>query len=368
MKNLLTPASSVLVFLLVVVVSSNIYGQQAQVGKNPYPDTLVVAYNAVIPFIDVDQDQPIGPNVWLWEQIASDLNLHYRYQQLPLNQILSGLTDNSVDLCISPLSITPKRARNIYFSAPYYVAHAKILKREESTWTQARSFLASFFSLNFYRALGALVFVIFVFGTLLWWFERKENSEEFGGGIRGLWEGFWWSAVTMTTVGYGDRSPKTAGGRIVALVWMFTAIIIISGFTASIASSLTLTSIDSSGSTISDYKDKPLGTIAHSATEQWLADHFYSQRKGYPDVPSLFSALDQGEIAAIAYDFPLLQSVLKDKKEQGYVMLPEPFNPQYYALGMRNSLAPELKRAINLELLQLSNTREWEVWLSEHGI
>ena len=38
---------------------------------------------------------------------------------------------------------------------------------------------------------------------------------------------FWWAAVTMTTVGYGDKTPVTTGGRIVGLVWMFTSVIVI---------------------------------------------------------------------------------------------------------------------------------------------
>lgn len=37
-------------------------------------------------------------------------------------------------------------------------------------------------------------------------------------------DAFWWSAVTMATVGYGDLSPATAAGRIVAVLTMIGGI------------------------------------------------------------------------------------------------------------------------------------------------
>jgi hypothetical protein len=70
---------------------------------------------------------------------------------------------------------------------------------------------------------------------MVWLFERKLNPAHFGGNtLQGIGSGFWFSAVTMTTVGYGDKHPKTTGGRIVSLIWMFTAVILVSLFTATI--------------------------------------------------------------------------------------------------------------------------------------
>lgn len=46
----------------------------------------------------------------------------------------------------------------------------------------------------------------------------------------------WWSVVTMTTVGYGDISPVTLGGRVIGVVVMLLGIGILGTFTAAVAS------------------------------------------------------------------------------------------------------------------------------------
>lgn len=50
-----------------------------------------------------------------------------------------------------------------------------------------------------------------------------------------LVDGLWWTVVTLTTVGYGDFSPITTGGRATAVVLMFAGIGVVSFITANIA-------------------------------------------------------------------------------------------------------------------------------------
>jgi voltage-gated potassium channel len=54
-------------------------------------------------------------------------------------------------------------------------------------------------------------------------------------GSRSLEEGFYWAAATMTTVGYGDISPHTTEGRIIAIVVMLVGIGFVALLTGAIA-------------------------------------------------------------------------------------------------------------------------------------
>jgi voltage-gated potassium channel len=54
--------------------------------------------------------------------------------------------------------------------------------------------------------------------------------------ITGYGDALWWAVVTATTVGYGDVSPVTAEGRLIAVVLMLTGIGVIGVFTATVAS------------------------------------------------------------------------------------------------------------------------------------
>jgi voltage-gated potassium channel len=59
-----------------------------------------------------------------------------------------------------------------------------------------------------------------------------------GSTIHSLQDAFWWSLVTMATVGYGDCYPVTGPGRIVAVVLMFTGIGLFGTLTAFLSTRL----------------------------------------------------------------------------------------------------------------------------------
>lgn len=78
------------------------------------------------------------------------------------------------------------------------------------------------------RLLAAVAAIVLASATLLFAIEPQVSFVD----------GIWWSLVTITTVGYGDVTPVTAGGRLVAAADMLVGIGIPAVLTARIASVL----------------------------------------------------------------------------------------------------------------------------------
>lgn len=341
----------------------------AQESSGADSDTLIIGYYDSPPFvINAEGEQPEGVSIWLWQLIHKELQLPYRLERMPLDSILHKLAADEIDMSLNPLTITSERSARFDFSPPYYISNATVMVEAATPWQRGLQFLKSFFSINFWRAIMALFVVIFIFGFVAWLFERRANPEEFDPGWKGVWSGVWWSAVTMTTVGYGDKSPRSTGGRIVALVWMFAAIIIISGFTASIASSLTVNQLGGDRSDIFAFKEEPLATVAGSATEEWLQDHFFKEVEQYESLQSCREALANKEVEAVAYDAPLLAYIEETDSLAQFDVLPLSYNLQLYAFGYADRVPQEVQEAISVELLRVTESSDWEILLAEYGL
>lgn len=82
--------------------------------------------------------------------------------------------------------------------------------------------------------LGQSALLIWSGAALLFYqFEHGKNQN-----IKNLSDSLWWSMTTLSTVGYGDISPITAGGRLVAMVTMVLGVGILGGLAATMAAIL----------------------------------------------------------------------------------------------------------------------------------
>ena len=212
-------------------------------------------------------------------------------------------------------------------------------------------------SLDFLKVIGLLILLWLAAGAFVWLFERRRNREMFGGGTaKGIGQGIWWAAVTMTTVGYGDKSPKTLGGRIVALAWMLTSIILISSFTATITTSLTVGALSGKVRGLSDLPNVRVGSVAQSETLNFLSE------RGIAVLPFMnmqdgLQAIVDNRIDAFVENELVLKYLLKTEFPARVRVLPGTFDHYYVSMGMPSG--SPLREPLNRVLLEITSGDDW---------
>lgn len=331
--------------------------------NSPQAKTLIVGTKIAPPFVIKNEDGSLeGISIELWEQLAERLNINYEFKQGELTTLISGLEDGSLDASIAAITVTAQREAVIDFSHPFYTTGLAIAVPQEGSNVWAA--IKRFFSWEFFTALAALGGLLLLVGFVIWLFERKGNPDEFGGSTsQGLGSGFWWAAVTMTTVGYGDKSPRTMGGRLVGLVWMFAAIIIISGFTAAIATSLTVSQLESRVKGVDDLPNVRVATAADSVSADFLKSRGIRFRSK-SDLESNLKDLANDKLDAVVYDAPLLKYLANLEYPKRTRVLPSTFERQDYAIALPEG--SDLREEMNRELLAIINSDEWQDIVSRY--
>lgn len=182
-----------------------------------------------------------GLCIELLQLVAKELGIDFKQQEYrDIAQIKDAFVKSEIDL-VPMVSMVASNESFSDFSNPFYRSGLAIVVKFESEGSGWSGVARRLVTINFLKLIGFLVLLWLIAGALVWLFERRRNSEMFGDKIvKGLGHGIWWAVVTMKTIGYGDKAPKTFGGRTVAIFWMFVSIILLSSFTAAITTSLTV--------------------------------------------------------------------------------------------------------------------------------
>jgi len=97
--------------------------------------------------------------------------------------------------------------------------------------------------------LLSTVLVLYLAAAGIYHFEHEAQPEAFGS----IPESLWWAVATLTTVGYGDTYPITAGGR------LFTALVLLCGMgIVAVPAGLVATALTKAGQTAETSRRPPL--------------------------------------------------------------------------------------------------------------
>ena len=343
-----------LALIMLIALSVNSYGQS---------DPLRVGITPVPPFVMETEDGGWqGISIDLWREIAAGLDRDYELVQLSFSDLLSQVESGEIDVAVGALTMTADREARFDFSHPFYqtgLAIAIPATPEQSLFASLRALV----SWQFMSVIAALAALLLAVGFVLWLFERRTNPEQFGGkASEGIGSGFWWAAVTMTTVGYGDKAPVSLAGRLVALVWMFAGLIMVASFTAAITSSLTVTNLQNQIQGPADLPGHTVATIANTASEAYLRSERIRHQQ-YPDLTTAMEAVVNGDSDAIVYDRALLQ-YRNQQMDNPLALLPGVFDQQLYALAMPEG--SPLRSPVSERILAVTESPTWEAIVAQY--
>lgn len=327
----------------------------AQAADPRGSEPMLVATHEAPPFAIQDPDgQWRGIAISLWQQIADELGYEYRLVDSDVPGLIDGVVDGRFDASVGALTITADRESRVDFTQPFHATGFGIaVPRTDPAWY---ALFSNFFTLGFLKAVLGLCALLAGIGLLFWLAERRRNPQQFEPGAAGIGSGFWFSAVTMTTVGYGDKAPSTVAGKLIALVWMFAGIIIISTFTGMIASSLTAGQLRGAIAGPDDLHGARVGSISNSATDEWLSDERIGFR-GNPDVETGLQAIRDGELDAFVYDEPVLRYLVRTGFAEALRMIPGGFGRQDYGIALPQGSA--LREPVNVSMLRIVESDDW---------
>ncbi len=335
------------------------------------PDQIVVATRDVPPFAMQNEDGGWeGISIDLMRSIKSDLEaeskhqIQLRFESHPLDEMLDAVAAGQIDVAVAAITVNAERERRMDFTHPFYHSGLGIAvgaAQRRSGWS---GIIDAILSPTFLRILSGLAAAMLVSAVAVYFFERKYHGGDFEYGILpGIGAGLWWAAVTLTTVGYGDKVPRTLPGRLIGLIWMFSGLFIIASFTAAVTSALTVNQLRSRVAGPADLSRVKVATVAGSTSAGYLRSR-HIRFQSYESVELALQCLTEGRCDAVVYDAPILRHLVFQAEAGDLFVLPVTFERQSYAFALPSG--SPLREPINQSLLHWTSSSSWEDTLQSY--
>ena len=329
------------------------------------PDKLVVGTLDVPPFAMKNPDgRWEGLGIDLWRAAATEMGVPFDIHEFnSVEAISNAIEKNEVDI-VPVVIVSAAYEALVDYTNHYYRSGLAIAVSADGTGTGWWSVVERFVSRPFLVVIGSLFLLWVIAGALVWLFERRGNGDMFGEDpVQGLGHGIWWAAVTMTTVGYGDKAPRTFGGRIVAIVWMFASIIVISSFTAAITTSLTVSQLSGKVRGLNDLPNVRVGSMAQTVAQNWLKNRGIATLPFINDRDGL-QALVDSKIDAFVHDESILTYLAKTQFAGQVDVLPETFDNYYLSMAIPPD--SRLREPLNRAILKFMDTNAWDRMVKQY--
>ncbi len=332
-------------------------------------DVLLVGISPCPPFVIMnDNHAPEGFSIDLWQAIAEELDLNYKYiYSTALAGKLDDVVKGRVHAAIGGISVTEEREKIVDFTYAYYHTGLGILVNAKRKWSVGKLF-ASFFSHSKLVVLISFIVFIVCAGHIVWLVERRNSSEKKSFNrnyFPGIVEGMYWAIVTASTVGYGDRVPRSWLGRLLTILLIIITLPLFAFFIAELSSDITLHELRTAINGPQDLFEKKVGVVDGTTSQQYVRK-INAVVNSFDMIETAYLWLAADRLDAIVFDRPNLLYYARNAGKGSVKVVGKPFSPQDYAIAVPQD-SPLRERLNRVLLSMIENGKFDEIRASWFG-
>ena len=316
-----------------------------------------VATKRLAPFVMYHNGRYTGFSVELWEKIAHEMGVNYELYGVDTTaKLLDEVKRNSADVAIGGIGITSRREKELDFSHAVFGSGFQIMVAKEHETLLGAIFvkvLSILFSPGLLYGTGIFLIILIVVSHIIWLLERRHNPQFSKSYFNGLWQAIWWAVVTVTTVGYGDKTPTRKLGRLFAIIWILAGYFVFAYFTASVTTTITLQELKGDIDSPEDLFGRQVGTVDNSPAADYLAGQGITTHN-FETIDKAYEKLEAKEVDALVYDAPVLQHYAAKEGKGKVEVVGLIFQKQHY--GVAVPLNSPYREELNQTLLKLMET------------
>ncbi len=341
--------------LVLGLVTSNLLVPQTTIAQSPSPTSpksgvLRVATRLLPPFAIENNGSYTGFSIELWQKIAAELGKTSNIVVYPtLPEVLSAVENSKVDVAIAAISITAEREQKLDFSYPMFNTGLQILVRTPQKSGFVPNLLRDLVSPVFLQLFGLAVAMVVVAAHIIWILERRHPKSAIDEAyFPGIFQAAWWAAATLAT--QAEEMPKGALGRLMAVFWMFIAVVFVAYFTATVTTSMTVQTLQGDIKSLDDLQSRTVATTAGSTAAEFLKTK-QIKTLALDTIEAAYDALLNKQADAVIFDAPVLMYYASREGKGNVQLVGNILREESYGIAVPND--SPYRKLINSALLKL---------------
>lgn len=334
-----------------------------------FSDTLHTAIYGFPPCVILKKNEPpTGFDIDVFERIARGANLKIVYEKpKSFLYLLKGMENGIYDGAVAGITITGERESKFDFSHPYLNSGLMICVKKGPKISPFNTMF------RYINNMGPMLLLILLFtsicGILVWFIEKnfaKENSMfNPNEPSKGIFNGFYFSNIFSSTVGFGDLVPKSIPGKILTIILIIIGVYFI--FPYAVANMNMALQQEQDATDISSVED--LAGKRVSTEKGTTSNHFLDTLSKKINcrliltnsIDSSYSLLKQGRVDAVVFDMPSIKYFVKNKGRKHFVAVGNIFDRQSYGFALKQN--SPYREILNERLVDFMRTPEyWELY------